>query len=506
MAEIRNTRALLSGTSLSSGAVLQSGTASISAETDRLAAITQDNPRQQKNLADFRTALARAQSDPSGAPNSAEIASADLILDRMTREEYRLLSDRMSRQTEATRNGAYAACAFCFVLLVLSVATASAATIEYRRREIAESALQGEKLELTLYSRDLALVSAGGGLIQAAQKESEIQAAAVQTIREMFPDSRGFLGIVSPDRESVHISAHWGEKPTWLPFSPSECLALSSGNMVHRSRWPLQVCAAHPGLPDQDQICIPIRTASGLPGLLHLETTMALNAKRADVLAIFASHIGLGLTNLKMREALKRDSIHDPLTGLFNRRYFDETLVHELARAHRQHMPLSFLILDFDHFKVLNDTHGHLAGDDALRAFARIFRTTFRAGDVLCRYGGEEFAVLLPGADLEHAWAKAEAFRFAVQQAKLTSNGNSLGPVSVSVGIASSVDFETPHALLRAADAALYQAKRTGRNASWACTCRSVPFPAIDCPTTRDQNSPPAPELPSSPSVLLSKS
>jgi diguanylate cyclase (GGDEF)-like protein len=502
MAEVRNTRVLLAGTGLS-GPARQSELAAISAEIDRVAAITRDNSQEQKNLTALRSTFARAQADPSVVLSPAEIASADLILDRMTREEYRLLSDRMSRQTEATRNGAYTACAFCFVLLVLSVITASAATMEYRRREIAERALHVEKLDLTRYSRDLALVSAGGGLIQAAQKESEIHAAAAQTLREMFPDARGFLGIVSPDRESVQISAQWGEKTTWLPFCPSECLALSSGNMVHRSRWPLQVCAAHPGQPDQDQICIPIRTASGLPGLLHLETTTALNAKRADVLAIFASHIGLGLTNLKMREALKRDSIRDPLTGLFNRRYFDETLGHELARAHRQNLPLSFLILDLDHFKVLNDTHGHLAGDDALRAFARIFRTSFRAGDVLCRYGGEEFAVLLPGADLEHGWAKAEAFRFAVQQAKLTSNGNSLGPVSVSVGIASSIDFETPEALLRAADAALYQAKRTGRNATWACTSRSVPFPAIG-PTTREPSLPSARELPSSSSVLLS--
>lgn len=488
MEKVRDTRVLLAATSASSGSDLQSQLATISTELDEVAVMTGDNPQQQANVADFRAALAAVEKS-SGQTRPADITAASLILERMNQEEYRLLSDRMNRQTEATRNGAFTACGLCFALLILGVATAAAARVAFNRREAAERALLKEKGELTRYSRDLALISAGSGLVQAAQKESEIHAAVAHTMRNMFPESRGCLGIISPDRQFVEICAQWGDK-AWVAFSPSDCLALSSGNTVHRSRWIHQVCPAHPADGDGDHICIPIRTAAGMPGMLHLETTTALSAKRADVLAIFASHVGLGLANLKMREALKRDSIRDPLTGLFNRRYFDETLQHELARALRHHTPLSLIILDLDRFKELNDAHGHVAGDDALRAFARILRTTFRAGDVLCRYGGEEFALLLSGADLENAWSKAETFRSAIEQSKITSNGDSLGNITVSIGIAASTDFETPEELIRAADAALYQAKRTGRNTTWACTCRSVPFPAIDSPAAQDHNRP----------------
>jgi hypothetical protein len=104
---------------------------------------------------------------------------------------------------------------------------------------------------------------------------------------------------------------------------------------------------------------------------------------------------------------------------------------------------------------------------------------------VICRYGGEEFALLLPGADLEIAWTKAEVFRTAVEQAGVSSNGRNLGPLTVSIGIATSADFQNPEELTRAADAALYHSKRTGRNAVWVCTPRSVPFPAIDFPPSR---------------------
>jgi len=503
MAEIRNAQVLLAKASLSSGPALQTGLTAASDQARHIGSITRDNPEQQKSIADFRAALSGAQSGPAGPINPASFAAANLALERMSLEEYHLLSDRLDRQTKATRNGAFTACGLCFALLVLGIATAAAARIAFRHRDAAESALVHEKHELTRYSRDLTVISTGSSLIQAAQAESEIYSAVAHTLRDMFPDSRGCLGIISPNHDFVEICSHWGDPDDWVPFAPSECLALSSGNTVHRTRWPLQVCPAHPPSGSGDQICLPLRTATGMPGLLQIETGCALSDKRADVLAIFASHVGLGLANLKMREALRRDSIRDPLTGLFNRRYFDETLRHELARALRHNMPLSLLILDLDHFKALNDTHGHVAGDDALRAFARILRTTFRAGDVICRYGGEEFALLLPAADLENAWSKAETFRSAVEQAMVSSNGRTLGSLTVSVGVATSADFQDPEELIRAADAALYQAKRMGRNAAWVCTPRAVPFPAVGFPASQGLKRGSPEEVPPSPSILL---
>jgi len=169
----------------------------------------------------------------------------------------------------------------------------------------------------------------------------------------------------------------------------------------------------------------------------------------------------LALVNLMNEE----NSMKDSLTGLYNRRHFEERLLEELKRGQRQGSPVSLLILDIDHFKAVNDTYGHPAGDATLREVAQRLQMCFREIDVLCRYGGEEFAAILPLCPQEEAVMVAERVRSAIEGLPSGGEGVLPCPVTVSIGVASFPHpSTTPTGLQRAADEALYEAKRRGRN------------------------------------------
>jgi diguanylate cyclase (GGDEF)-like protein len=168
--------------------------------------------------------------------------------------------------------------------------------------------------------------------------------------------------------------------------------------------------------------------------------------------------------NRKLQERLSDLAVRDPLTGLFNRRFMEETLERELAQATREGTPLSLVIMDIDHFKQLNDTYGHPAGDYALKALTRLLRVRMRRGDVACRYGGEEFVAILPGATIATAVARADSWRRAFQDLHLEFEGRMIRS-TLSAGIAEFPRHgRSGQELLFQADSALYQAKRSGRN------------------------------------------
>jgi diguanylate cyclase (GGDEF)-like protein len=162
---------------------------------------------------------------------------------------------------------------------------------------------------------------------------------------------------------------------------------------------------------------------------------------------------------------LQKFSYEDALTGLKNRRYFDQLFEHESAVAQRNDLSLSLLIVDIDHFKRFNDTHGHEAGDHALKIVAGILQKQFRESDIVCRYGGEEFVVVMPGATSEAARDKANQLCEAVRKVPIIHREQDLGALTVSVGVASwPDDAEKPLQILTLADKALYRAKEAGRN------------------------------------------
>jgi diguanylate cyclase (GGDEF)-like protein len=218
-----------------------------------------------------------------------------------------------------------------------------------------------------------------------------------------------------------------------------------------------------------EQVCIVLDAiADQLAGAINMAL---LNRRLQDTNRMVEQRTNeLGTVNQKLAQAnleLRRLSMHDPLTDIPNRRRFDEVLRHEWRWGARTHKPIAVLLMDLDHFKALNDTHGHPYGDDCLRKAGRAFTGALtRAADFVARYGGEEFGVILPDSDLESARRQAEALRAAIAALNLRHDGAATGRLTLSIGVAVAVpDLDAPPAgILARADAALYAAKAGGRD------------------------------------------
>jgi diguanylate cyclase (GGDEF)-like protein len=170
--------------------------------------------------------------------------------------------------------------------------------------------------------------------------------------------------------------------------------------------------------------------------------------------------IEIGLLQSKLRE----QAIRDPLTNLFNRRYLEETLDHEIARASREGYSIGIMMIDLDHFKKVNDTYGHEAGDNVLKAIATTLSVETRRGDFACRYGGEEFVIVMPNMDSHVAYERAEKLRNTLNSLYIPYGIYSL-TITISMGIASyPANGLTRETILRAADKAMYAAKEAGRD------------------------------------------
>jgi diguanylate cyclase (GGDEF)-like protein len=219
-------------------------------------------------------------------------------------------------------------------------------------------------------------------------------------------------------------------------------------------------------------LCTPLAAEGNSLGVLYVASGPAdeaapdgLSHAKQRLAEAVAAQLGLGLANVQLRELLRKQSIHDPLTGVFNRRYMEETLEREVHRSRRSGNPMSILMLDVDGFKQLNDESGHDAGDAVLRELATVLQANLRREDIACRYGGEEFVLVLPDASLDNATRRAEQLRLTTKQRTVIRDNMALGPITISIGVAAIPEHGgDAEALLKAADAALYQAKREGRD------------------------------------------
>jgi diguanylate cyclase (GGDEF)-like protein len=206
-------------------------------------------------------------------------------------------------------------------------------------------------------------------------------------------------------------------------------------------------------------------------GLLHIgvkhdaKDPERLVEEFKETSGVLSELLSLSIANIKLRETLSNQSIRDPLTGLFNRRYMEETLRLELLKSIRKGTGLGIIMADIDHFKEFNDSHGHGAGDTLLVLLSAFLTKKMRASDVICRYGGEEFLILLPETSLEDAVKRAENIREEIKTLIVEYRGQVLGNVTLSLGVSAYPDHgaESEH-LLMTADAALYRAKNEGRD------------------------------------------
>jgi diguanylate cyclase (GGDEF)-like protein len=304
----------------------------------------------------------------------------------------------------------------------------------------------------------------------AAADEEEFGTIVARFVPQILPGIPGALYLFNNSRNLLLRTAWWDDPLADADsFAPDACWSLRRGQFHQVTDTGLDVCCAHvPAERVTGYVCLPLQARGDIIGLLYLESPAVpgLTAGHGyDYTGVLAENIALALANHRLNESLKEQSIRDPLTGLFNRRYFEEAAQIEFARARRSHNPVALLMIDIDHFKRFNDTFGHEAGDEVLREVAQTLRRHLRAGDLVCRLGGEEFAAMLPGSDSSQAVERGDVLRQAVKAIILTHHGQSLDQVSISVGVAARTENgDDPAVVLAAADGALYAAKRDGRD------------------------------------------
>ena len=326
-------------------------------------------------------------------------------------------------------------------------------------------------------NRGLALLNDMNSLLQACRTEAETYRVIINACKQLFPQDAGFLFLMDDSRTMLQEAGYWGTPPPEPRlFDVEDCWALRLGKM-HAMLHPDAglLCPHLHSFPAEGYVCAPIHASGGALGMLHLcfgkadaGQTLDERPRLLEVKQLMAARLveqySSSLVNLRLRETLRLESIRDPLTGLYNRRHMEASLEREELRAKRRGTPVAIIMLDIDHFKHLNDSHGHEAGDVALRELAALVRRHIRGEDIPCRYGGEEFILILPDAPLEIAQRRAEEIRLHGSELQIRYRDKLL-TLTVSIGVAAFPDHGAElRGVVKVADDALYQAKKGGRN------------------------------------------
>jgi diguanylate cyclase (GGDEF)-like protein len=312
-------------------------------------------------------------------------------------------------------------------------------------------------------------------LLQSCFTLEEASGVIASSAQKLFHGFSGALLVFSASRNVLEATTTWGpSSPAERVFSPNDCWALRRGRLHHSAGDNGAVRCSHFGADSRlPSLCTPLMAHGETLGILSLVTEpngsegpqTSISEFNAKLAVSVAEQAALSFANLKLREKLRYQSVRDPLTGLFNRRYLDESLERELPNAIRKNRSLGVIMLDVDRFKKFNDMFGHDAGDAVLRELGDHLAKFIRRGDLACRYGGEEFTLILPESSLEDTRRRAEELRISFQQLSIKHRDIVLGKVTRSLKVAALPDHGTTAAdLLAAADGVLLRAKEEGRD------------------------------------------
>ncbi len=361
-----------------------------------------------------------------------------------------------------------------FMGIMMIMGTALAAVVEERRqidasvREANEKLVQGLN-ELERRNRQMAVLNATSDLLQSCLTVEEAYTVIAQSGPKLFPGRNGALYMMSISENLVESPAVWGDHPpAQRVFAPDDCWALRRGRMhLITADATNMLCPHLADLPPRASLCLPMIAQGEILGILHLHSMVIDDFPEAQLQLAQAltDSMALALANLRLRESLRQQSIRDALTGLFNRRYLEEALERELHRATRSHTQIGVVMLDIDHFKQFNDAFGHATGDLLLRELGSFLKQCIRGGDIACRYGGEEFLLLLPDTSLETLQERSEQMRKDIKKLRAPDQGELWETITISLGVAIFPENgSTGEELLHAADDALYRAKSSGRD------------------------------------------
>jgi diguanylate cyclase (GGDEF)-like protein/PAS domain S-box-containing protein len=346
------------------------------------------------------------------------------------------------------------------------------------QRQYAESLSQLVK-ELELRTIQTSLLNEMGSLLACSAEVQEACEVVANSAQRLFPDSSaGAIYLYRSSRDLIEAAVRWGCKDLLAPtFPPDACWSLRRGQPHWSGHLGNDIVCQHlTKSSPTDSLCVPMVAQGNTIGVLQLEftnnggnlhqfPTESLRDSRQSLAVSAASNLALSLASLQLRETLREQSIRDPLTRLFNRRFLEESFERELQLAGRKGQSVAVLFLDLDHFKSFNDTFGHDAGDMVLQSLADLFRRFFRSTDICCRYGGEEFAIILPESTSSDAAISADALRSEVKGLRLQYKKQLLGQLTVSAGVAAFPEHGvTAEGLLKIADQCLYESKARGRD------------------------------------------
>ena len=333
--------------------------------------------------------------------------------------------------------------------------------------------------ELERRNRENLALGKLGDMLEMCKSAEEAKDVLAQFVDKLFPATSGNLYLLNFGNDLLEAVASWGE--AGLAGDPvigrDDCWALRRGQLhVVEDKNSKVSCQHLIAAPKGAYLCAPIMGQGEVLGMLHVQYG-AVDAREPEAVRkrqfesqqawalTVSEHIALALANLRLRDTLRAQAVHDSLTGLYNRRDLERALEREVLRASRNRRTVGVIMLDLDHFKAFNDRYGHEAGDALLRVLGDYLVTHVRAEDIACRYGGEEFVVILPEASLEMSRSRAQELWKGVQGLHVNFHGELLRGVTASLGVAAFPGHgKTTSELLRAADAAMYGAKRQGRD------------------------------------------
>ncbi len=323
-------------------------------------------------------------------------------------------------------------------------------------------------------AKEVTLLAQMGALLHACATREEACRIIARFVGELFPGLPAALYLASGAGEDLKpVIAQGTLARNAVPIVTGDCWALRRGqvHVVNTESGDLR-CVHAADESGVRTLCVPLMAQATAIGVLHVRSPAATddgdsssNAPSQALAETVAEQAALSLANLRLRDELHELSISDPLTSLYNRRFAHETLTREIHRAHREQDSIGVITFDIDFFKRINDRFGHDAGDAVLKAVAEELQASVRGGDIACRMGGEEFAIMMPGATLAVAGQRAEELRRAITELRVRHAKLDMPAISMSCGVAAFPDHGvTADALLRAADQALYRAKEAGRN------------------------------------------
>jgi len=344
-------------------------------------------------------------------------------------------------------------------------------------QKLSEDELKKSHDEMTQYNYEMQLINQLNSYLQVCRTVDETYPIVSYYAEQIFPECDGALFLFNDSKSLVEAKSKWGRDTTAIPvITPDDCWSLRQGKTHTTLDNDARLRCNHVVESITNYICEPIIAQGDMLGMLHVEFADQEFASEEDkkqhiesrkrLTKITADNLALSLVSLKLREALQNQSVKDPLTQLFNRRYMEESLEREIHRCVRANDGLGIIMADVDHFKKFNDQFGHDAGDLVLTEFASLLMTKFRTSDIVCRYGGEEFIIIMPMTSKEIVVERAQDIRETLKALAISLKNVDLPQVTSSFGVSymSGTTVVSVEKLIKAADVALYQAKKAGRD------------------------------------------